>query len=81
MTYTITTTETTLLLIGIVWELTWKGLGMWKAARNDHKGWYTAILVLNTVGILPIIYLLTHMTHPETNQKGVNHEKVVSVQG
>lgn len=40
-----------------LWEVIWKGVGMWYAAKNGHKGWYVFILVLNTMGILPILYL------------------------
>ncbi len=41
----------------IVWSIIWKGIGLWKAARNEHKGWFIAILVFNTLGLLPIIYI------------------------
>ncbi len=40
-----------------IWELVWKGIGLWKSARNGRKAWFVAILVFNTVGILPIIYV------------------------
>jgi Family of unknown function (DUF5652) len=47
-----------LLPLFIIWEGTWKGIGMWKAARHNQTAWYVMILVLNTVGILPIVYIL-----------------------
>lgn len=40
-----------------VWELAWKGVGLWKAAGNRQQGWFVAILLLNTLGILPIVYI------------------------
>ena len=40
----------------IVWTLFWKGLAIWTAVKREDKGWFIAILVLNTVGILEIIY-------------------------
>jgi uncharacterized membrane protein YiaA len=46
------------ILLLVVWELIWKGIGLWKSARNKNLGWFIAILILNTVGILPIIYIL-----------------------
>jgi Family of unknown function (DUF5652) len=46
-----------LLPVLIVWELVWKGIGMWKAARHSQKAWYVMILVLSTIGILPITYI------------------------
>ena len=39
-----------------LWELAWKGLGLWRAARNSHRWWFVSILVFNTLGILPILY-------------------------
>ncbi len=40
-----------------IWELVWKGVGMWRAARNKEKYWFAALLVVNSVGILPMVYL------------------------
>ena len=40
-----------------IWELTWKGLALWKAGQNKQRNWFIAILIINTIGILPIIYL------------------------
>ena len=37
-----------------------QGMALWRAARNSHKGWFIALLILNTAGILPAIYLLKH---------------------
>lgn len=45
----------TWLLIG--WVLFWKGLALWRAARNNQQGWFIAILILNTLGVLEILYL------------------------
>ena len=42
----------------VIWELVWKGLALWRAAQNRHKYWFIALLLLNTIGILPIIYIL-----------------------
>ena len=46
----------TLLLI-IVWSLFWKGLALWHAGRRGQPWWFVIMLVINTVGILEIIYL------------------------
>lgn len=42
----------------ILWDGIWKMLGMWRAAQNKQLGWFIFIAILNTAGILPIIYLL-----------------------
>ncbi|WP_048171620.1 DUF5652 family protein [Methanosarcina siciliae] len=48
---------TTLILILVLWELFWKGIALWKAARESQRYWFIAILILNTLGILPILYI------------------------
>lgn len=44
-----------LAILGI-WELIWKGLALWRSARNNENAWFIAILIFNTIGILPILY-------------------------
>lgn len=46
-----------LIAIAIIWTLSWKGAALWKAARNGSKGWFVVLLVINTLGILEIIYI------------------------
>jgi hypothetical protein len=41
----------------VIWEFAWKGIAMWKAARNGDTPWFVILLVINTVGILPILYI------------------------
>lgn len=42
----------------IVWTIIIKGFALWHAARNIQKGWFAALLVINTLGILELIYLI-----------------------
>lgn len=46
-----------LLGILIAWSLVWKAIALWHAARNDQRSWYIAMIVINTAGILEIIYM------------------------
>ena len=46
-----------LILLATVWTIFWKGYGVWTAVKNNHKGWFIALIVLNTLGVLEIIYL------------------------
>ncbi len=41
----------------LIWEMIWKGFGLWKAGRNNQIKWFIAIFLLNTVGILPLLYI------------------------
>ena len=40
-----------------LWVLPWKGYALWLAARNDHKKWFIALLIVNSLAILDIIYI------------------------
>ncbi len=44
-------------LLLTLWTLPWKGWALWLAARRHEKWWFIAILILNTVAILEIIYI------------------------
>jgi hypothetical protein len=48
------------IIIAVIWEMIWKLIAFWKAARNNHLAWFICIAVFNTVGILPIIYILMY---------------------
>ncbi len=39
-----------------------KGWGMWRAARMNKLPWFIALLVFNTLGILPAVFLLMTAT-------------------
>lgn len=45
-------------LLLVLWTLPWKGVALWKAAKNSHKWWFIVLLVANTLGILEILYIL-----------------------
>ena len=46
-----------LFAILVIWEMIWKGIALWKAGRNNQLIWFICILIFNTIGILPIIYI------------------------
>lgn len=46
----------TVMMILAAWVLIWKGISLWKAARNGSKPWFVVLLVVNTMGILEILY-------------------------
>lgn len=62
------------ILILVLWESIWKIIAMWKSARNKHLAWFICIALINTVGILPIIYILTHKKKAETEQQKTEPE-------
>jgi len=49
--------STPILLLILAWILPWKGVALWKAARNSHKRWFIFLLIFNTLALLEIIYI------------------------
>jgi hypothetical protein len=39
------------------WTIVWKGLALWRSAHKNEPYWFIAFLVINTVGIMEILYL------------------------
>ena len=63
-------------IILALWTLFWKGLALWKSARNDERYWFVALLVINTLGILEMLYLFIFaknkyilVSEPKNNRK------------
>ncbi len=42
----------------VVWDLVWRGMALWRAAKRREPIWFVSLLVLNTAGVLPIVYLV-----------------------
>jgi len=47
-----------LLAILLIVMIALKGYALWYAAKRNEKWWFIAILVINTAGILEIVYLV-----------------------
>ncbi|MEM5766108.1 MAG: DUF5652 family protein [Candidatus Aenigmatarchaeota archaeon] len=43
----------------IVWSLFWKAFALWTAGTRKEKIWFIILFLINTLGVLEIIYLLT----------------------
>jgi len=46
-----------LFFVIMLWSLFWKAWALWTAARRGEKVWFGVMLVINTVGILEILYI------------------------
>lgn len=56
-------TENTVMIIVVlmllmVWDVIWKGIALYLAGKKEQKVWFVFLLIINSVGILPIIYLV-----------------------
>ncbi len=60
----------TLIIIGAIWSLVWKGWAMWVAGRQGEKFWFVLFLLVNTFGILEMIYIfLIAKAHRRENRE------------
>jgi len=41
----------------IIWDAVWRGIALWKSGRNNQLAWFIALLLVNSLGILPIVYI------------------------
>lgn len=46
-----------LFVILVLWSVGWKILSIWKAARHGQKIWFGALFLINSIGILDLVYL------------------------
>lgn len=53
-------------MIGFILSLPFKIVGLWKSAQNNQKGWFGALLLLNTLGLLELVYLF-YFSKPKKN--------------
>jgi hypothetical protein len=54
-------------ILALLVDLILKGIALWKSARHDQLLWFIAILLISSIGILPMIYLLAFQK-PAENQ-------------
>jgi len=46
-----------IIILVLLWSIAWKALALWHSARRGQYWWFVILLVVNTAGILEIIYL------------------------
>ncbi|HUY05550.1 MAG TPA: DUF5652 family protein [Candidatus Paceibacterota bacterium] len=62
------------LILAMLWTIVLKGFALWHAARGGQKWWFIALLVVNTLGLLEIIYLIwfrptaSHRSHAPAHE-------------
>ncbi len=47
-----------LFLLLVLVSLALKGFALWHAAKRNEKWWFIALLLINTLGILELVYLI-----------------------
>jgi hypothetical protein len=57
-----------IIILIIVWSLPWKAAALWRSARRGHFGWFFAILIINSLAILDILYFFI-FSRPKSPRK------------
>ena len=67
--------KTAIILITVIgiWTIIWKGFALWKSAKKNKMIWFIILLVVNTIGILEILYI--YIFSELGNKKNKTHKK------
>ena len=50
-------------------DIVLRGFAMWKASKNNSRGWFWILLVVNSLCILPLIYLFVSRKSKKEKKK------------
>lgn len=53
----------------VLLDLILRGFALWKSARKDQNIWFIALLIVNSMGILPLIYLVLNKDKKSDSKK------------
>ncbi len=46
-----------IIIVALLWTVPWKAAALWRSARRAQMGWFLTMLIINTLGILEILYI------------------------
>lgn len=49
----------------LIWTLPWKAIALWKSARANQLPWFAVFLVINTLGLLEMVYIFALAPKPK----------------
>lgn len=62
----------------IAWTFPWKGIALWKAAKDGNKVWFVIIFLVNTLAILDIVYIVFFGGEKKEKEDVKNGPKILS---
>lgn len=65
-----------LLVLAQIWDLIWKSLALWRAARNKDIFWFVLLILITSAGLLPAFYLFYISKNPK---RKIIHIKMPSI--
>jgi uncharacterized membrane protein YagU involved in acid resistance len=66
-----------ILIVIVIWSAIWKLLALWKSARKGHTVWFILLALINTVGILEILYIYIFSEMKSNNFRNKKSKKRV----
>ena len=51
-----------LIAVITIWSTLLKGVALWRSANLKQRNWFIVMLIINTIGILELIYLFRFAT-------------------
>ncbi len=54
------------------WILPWKGVALWRSAKLNKKAWFISLLIINTLGILEILYIFVFSKAKKSQDTSLN---------
>jgi hypothetical protein len=64
-----------LVVVLALWTIPWTGVALWKSARKGSQGWFVALLLLNTLAILEILYIFVFSKKDKVVKSTENKEE------
>ncbi len=64
-----------LIAFAILWSLPWKGYALWRAARNSSPRWFVALLLVNTLAVLDILYIFVFSKQAKAKRKALKKDE------
>jgi hypothetical protein len=70
----------TTIFIGIIaiWDLVWRCIGVYRSTKNNQPIWSIAFVLFQTIGILPIVYLLFFQRKTQKQIKLISSKRTLS---
>ena len=61
----------------LIWTMTWKLIALWKSARKGALIWFIVLGLVNTLGLLEILYIFifSEMSFKEKSKKKKSKKK------
>lgn len=80
MNVSLSTNWTIALVVALVWDLVWRGLALWKSGRRNQPVWFVALFIINSLGILPIIYIVINAGTKDYSER-MSYKTAVPLEG